>query len=48
MTWKGLKRVAVDGYSDFTELEDYAINIVSLIEFKDVIMKDKTNSRKCI
>ena len=37
-----MKRVAVDGFSDFTELEDYAINIVNLIEFKDVIMKDKT------
>jgi hypothetical protein len=36
-----MKRVGVDGYSSKAELEDYAINIVSLIEFKDAVFKDK-------
>lgn len=42
MTWKGLKRVGVDGFSTNTELEDYAINIMSLIEVKDLVLKEKS------
>ena len=36
-----MKRVGVDGHSNKTEPEDYAINIVSLIQFKDAVFKDK-------
>lgn len=33
--------MAVDGFSESVEMEDYAINIISLIEPKDMVMKDK-------
>lgn len=36
-----MKRVGVDGHSNKVEPEDYAINIVSLIEFKDAVFKEK-------
>jgi hypothetical protein len=41
LTWKGSKRVGVDGHSSKVEPEDYSINVVSLIEFKDMVLKDK-------
>jgi hypothetical protein len=41
LTWKSLKRVAVDGYTESVDMEDYAINIISLVEFKDVYLKEK-------
>lgn len=41
LTWKSLKRVAVDGFSESIDMEDYAINIISLVEFKDIYLKDK-------
>lgn len=39
--WKGLKRVEVDGFCKKTDFEDPNINIVSLIEFKDLVLKEK-------
>ena len=41
LTWKNTKRVGVDGHSNKVEPDDYAINIVSFIEFKDIVMKEK-------
>lgn len=39
LTWKGLFRVAVDGYAESKEFEDYVINISNLIDLKDAIFK---------
>lgn len=39
--WKTQKRVGVDGFSKKVEPEDYSINIHSLIEFKDMALRDK-------
>lgn len=36
-----MKRVGVDGHSSKVEPEDYAINIISLIEFDDAAFKEK-------
>ena len=39
--WKGQKRVGVDGHCNKVDLEDPNINIVSLIEFTDMVLKEK-------
>lgn len=33
--------MSVDGFSDSIDMEDYAINIISLVEFKDIYLKEK-------
>jgi hypothetical protein len=43
LTWKGVKRVGVDGHSTLVELNDFAINILSLIEFKDIVLKERNS-----
>ena len=42
LTWKGAKRVGVDGFSGSSEMEDYVVNIVSLVEVKDMELKEKS------
>ena len=39
--WRTQKRVGVDGLTKKVEPEDYSINISSLIEFKDMVLRDK-------
>jgi hypothetical protein len=34
-----VKRVGVDGHSTLVEPNDFAINILSLIEYKDIVIK---------
>ena len=36
-----MKRVGVDGFSGNSEMEDYVVNIASLVEVKDMELKDK-------
>ncbi len=41
LTWKGLKRVGVDGFTLSKEPEDYVINVTNLVEAKDIVTKER-------
>lgn len=45
LTWRGTRRTGVDGYSvaGECELTDYNINISSVMDLDDVILKDKAH-----